>query len=150
MNSALFKGVFSAQQKPQMSAASRVGTIGFGAATASLMAYYAMQKSENNFATADDVRTQFLFGWGSSQKGQVGVGRETLAIPTPTLISDLEGMEIKSFAAAAERSAAINSYGELYTWGSSKNGSMLSADGKTYSDNLSAPTIFASEEYLFK
>jgi len=99
---------------------------------------------------ADDVKTHFLFGWGSSQKGQVGVGRETLAIPTPSLLTDLEGMEIKSLAARADRSAAINSYGELYTWGSSKNGAMLSAEGKTYPDNLTAPTVFASEEHLFR
>lgn len=59
-------------------------------------------------------------------------------------------MEIIDFAAKADRSAAINSYGELYTWGSSKNGSMLSADGKTYADNLKAPTVFASEDHLFK
>jgi len=114
------------------------------------MAYYALSQAQQNQASADDVKTQFLFGWGSSQKGQVGVGRETLAIPTPTLLGDLEGMEIKSFAAKADRSAAINSYGELYTWGSSKNGSMLTAEGKTYADNLTAPTVFASEEHLFK
>lgn len=40
-------------------------------------------------------------------------------------------------------SAAVNFYGELFTWGSAKNGSILSADGTAYSDNLSLPTLFA-------
>ena len=50
----------------------------------------------------------------------------------------------------SEKSSAINSFGELFTWGSVKNYSMLSAQGSPYKDNLKLPTIFASEDALFK
>lgn len=46
-----------------------------------------------------------------------------------------------------DRSAIVNSAGQLYTWGSAKNGSMLSAAGKAFPDNLSLPTVFDSPEY---
>lgn len=58
-------------------------------------------------------------------------------------------MEIKCLAAGGEKSAAINSYGELYTWGSSKNKSMMAPDGSGHKDNLKLPTMFGSEELLF-
>lgn len=59
-------------------------------------------------------------------------------------------MEVQSLSANFEKSALVNNYGELYIWGSAKNGSYLSAQGKPYPDNLMLPTIFASEEHLFK
>jgi len=49
-------------------------------------------------------------------------------------------MEVKCLAAGGEKSAMINSYGELFTWGSSKNRSMVSADDQGYKDNLKLPT----------
>ena len=82
--------------------------------------------------------------------GQVGIGSQKLGIPTPTALPDLEGMEIVSLNAKADKSAAINSFGELYSWGSTKNGSCLTADGKTYADNLLLPTVFATDEHVFK
>ena len=67
----------------------------------------------------------------------------------PTQIEQLSGQEIKSISANCDMSAAVNYYGELYTWGSAKNGSMLSSDGKAYPDNLTLPTIFANPEFKF-
>ena len=64
-------------------------------------------------------------------------------------VSALEGMQIRCIAANADKSACINSYGELFTWGSSKNLSMMAADGTGYKDNLKLPTMFASETLLF-
>ena len=52
-------------------------------------------------------------------------------------------------AAGGDKSAAINEYGELFTWGSSKNRSMMSAGGDGYKDNLKLPTIYASETLVF-
>ena len=49
-----------------------------------------------------------------------------------------------------DKSSAVNSYGELYTWGSVKNNSMLDAQGKPFKENLKQPTIFASEDAMFK
>ena len=67
----------------------------------------------------------------------------------PTIISELEGMQILCIAAKTDRSAVLNSDGELFTWGSAKNGSMLSSDGKAYPDNLTLPTIFGNPEFKF-
>jgi len=68
----------------------------------------------------------------------------------PTLISDLDGQEVVCLSAMSEKSACINKFGELYTWGSVKNRSMLDANGNPYKDNLKLPTVFESEDNLFK
>ena len=47
----------------------------------------------------------------------------------PIEVTSLDNMSIKSLAAAGDKSACINTYGELFTFGSSKNYSMMSADG---------------------
>ena len=64
----------------------------------------------------------------------------------PTALTDLDGQEIVCISAMSEKSSAINSFGELYTWGSVKNRSMLDALGNPYKDNLKLPTVFATEE----
>ena len=61
------------------------------------------------------------FSWGSSLKGQLGIGIENGGVSIPTEITALEGMTIRCLAAGGDKSAAINSYGELFTFGSSKN-----------------------------
>jgi alpha-tubulin suppressor-like RCC1 family protein len=47
-------------------------------------------------------------------------------------IGDLNSMTIKHLMAKNELSAAINSYGELYTWGSSRNGAQVDAQGAAF------------------
>ena len=68
----------------------------------------------------------------------------------PTQIEQLSGQEIKSISANCDMSAAVNYYGELYTWGSAKNGSMISAEGVPYQENLSLPTLYQDFEHKFK
>lgn len=68
----------------------------------------------------------------------------------PTLISDMEGSEIVCLSAMSEKSAAINNFGELFIWGSVKNRSMLDARGNPYKDDLKLPTVFESEDFVFK
>jgi alpha-tubulin suppressor-like RCC1 family protein len=46
-------------------------------------------------------------------------------------------------------SAAISREGELFTWGSSKNGGQVDANGQAYPQNLKLPTLFSSNEHLF-
>mmetsp|Transcript_24527 Transcript_24527/g.30586 ORF Transcript_24527/g.30586 Transcript_24527/m.30586 type:complete len:215 (+) Transcript_24527:282-926(+) len=58
-------------------------------------------------------------------------------------------MSIKCLAARQNKSAAINSYGELFMWGSSKNRSLMHASGNGHKDNLKLPTVFESETLLF-
>ena len=99
---------------------------------------------------ASDKVSHTLYGWGSCSKGQIGIGRELNVLPVPTLISDLEGQQIMSMACKGDKSSAVNNYGELYTWGSVKNNSLLDAAGKPYKENLKQPTVFASEEVVFE
>ena len=68
---------------------------------------------------------------------------------SPTEVTSLADMEIKCLAASAEKSAVINSYGELFTFGSSKNLSMMKADGTGYKDNLKLPALFEGEDMVF-
>ena len=95
-----------------------------------------MSQSENenglsfghsNVAMASNQSLQRVFGWGSCSKGQLGLGQEVNSIPAPTEIKDLEGSQVVSLSAQAEKSALVNEFGELYTWGSSKNNSFLDA-----------------------
>ena len=58
-------------------------------------------------------------------------------------------MNIKCLAARHNKSAAINSYGELFLWGSSKNRSLMTAAGNGLKDNLKLPTLFGTEELIF-
>ena len=67
----------------------------------------------------------------------------------PTILTDLDGQEIVSLSAMSEKSSAVNNYGELLTWGSVKNRSMLDAQGNPYKDNLKLPTLFTSEDMVF-
>ena len=72
-------------------------------------------------AHADDQANHRMFSWGACLKGQLGIGTEIQGLPIPTEITALNGMTIKSLAACRDKSAAVNSYGELFTFGSSKN-----------------------------
>lgn len=90
------------------------------------------------------------FAWGSCIKGQLGIGAENQGLTMPKEVTALDGMEIRCLAASTEKSACINSYGELFTWGSSKNRSLMAADGTGYKDNLKLPTVFGTEELLFQ
>lgn len=67
----------------------------------------------------------------------------------PSNVENLENQEILSIAANGDISAAINKHGELFTWGSVRNGSMLTADGQIYATNLDEPTLFTTNEHSF-
>jgi len=67
----------------------------------------------------------------------------------PTEVTGLDAMNIKSLAACSNKTAAVNSYGELFMWGSSKNRSLMAASGDGHKDNLKLPTMFGTEELIF-
>ena len=79
----------------------------------------------------------------------MGIGAENSGMSIPTEVTSLSDMEIRCMAAGAHKSAVINSYGELFTFGSSKNSSMMQADGTGYKDNLKLPAMFESETLTF-
>lgn len=96
-----------------------------------------------------DEASHMVFGWGSSKQGQLGQGNEKPSVTEVTSIVDLSSMTIKQLIAKNELSAAINSYGELYTWGSSRNGSQVDANGTPYEHSLKLPQVFASMDHQF-
>ena len=82
---------------------------------------------------ADSEETgHLIFGWGTSRKGQLGQGHDKEKVDRPLSIADLDNMRINSLAASGELSAAVTSQGELYTWGSAKNGAQVNARGAVY------------------
>lgn len=91
-----------------------------------------------------------MFAWGQGIKGQLGIGFVQFGASAPTVVESLANQDIAQVTSKSDITAAINKHGELYTWGSVRNGSMLTADGQTYSRNLDEPTIFASNEHTFK
>lgn len=98
---------------------------------------------------SSQAANQRVFSWGACLKGQLGIGVENQGMSIPTEVTSFADMEIKCLAAGAEKSALINSYGELFTFGSSKNQSMLASDGTAFKDNLKLPVMFESETLTF-
>ena len=69
-----------------------------------------------------------LFAWGSADSGKLGLGGGTDdVVLKPKLVSKLEGVDIVSVACGDKHSAAVDSDGNLYTWG--YNGSFFSGGG---------------------
>ena len=62
----------------------------------------------------------------------------------------MEDFDIKHLSAKSDISAAITDDGQLWTWGSVRNGSMLTAEGQTYNRNLEEPTLFDLNGVKFK
>lgn len=78
-----------------------------------------------------------LYAWGGNNDGQVGKGNYvTQATPLAINPSALSGKTIVSIVAGGLNSAALDSDGNLYTWGSSSFGQI--GDGLT--TNRSVPT----------
>ncbi|XP_075147257.1 RCC1 domain-containing protein 1 isoform X2 [Haematobia irritans] len=64
-----------------------------------------------------------LYTWGNGLRGQLG--NEMLKIEEmPVLIEALAGIKITNIAASGWHSAAISSFGDLYTWGFNSNGQL--------------------------
>lgn len=121
---------------------------GVMAAGASVATYthFKMQESPA-FA---DKKPNMLFSWGQGIKGQLGIGVVQFGAPSPTRLETLEDFDIKQVAAKSDISAAITSEGELWTWGSVRNGSMLTAQGDVYNRNLDEPALFDMDGKTFK
>ena len=83
-----------------------------------------------------------VFCWGSGNQGQLGLGTEGENMPVPHMIAELDDVEMEQIEAFHEKSAAITKDGQLVVWGRTRDGSMVDGNGKTYSTNLSIPTLF--------
>jgi hypothetical protein len=47
------------------------------------------------YKTQADEANHLTFSWGSSKKGQLGVGHENSTVVEPVQVEDLEGMRLK-------------------------------------------------------
>ena len=67
----------------------------------------------------------WLYTWGSGFQGQLGQGKVRKAL-TPTLVQDFidKGLSVKEIFCGSNHNAAITHDGNLYTWGSNKNGAL--------------------------
>jgi alpha-tubulin suppressor-like RCC1 family protein len=114
------------------------------------LSFTGYQMNQQRQASADNNKTQFVYGWGQGIKGQLGIGTMQFGANTPSLIEALHSQDIDKLTAKGDISAVINKYGELLTWGSVRNGAMVSASGEAYSKNLEEPTMFESPDHVFK
>jgi alpha-tubulin suppressor-like RCC1 family protein len=64
-----------------------------------------------------------IFSWGTGKYGQLGLGVKDVSY-TPTTIKYLENEDVIFIAAGENNSAAINSKGQLYMWGSGEYGKL--------------------------
>ena len=135
-------------QGKKMPMSGRIGSA-MVASVATYGMYKQMKSNQQSIAYADGEAIHRLFSWGSCLKGQLGIGGESQGVSVPSEITSLDSMNIKCLAASGDKSAVINSYGELFTFGSSKNFSMMHADGHGHKDNLKLPTIYGSETLVF-
>jgi len=67
----------------------------------------------------------WLYTWGSGFQGQLGQGKICKAL-TPTLVQDFidKGLSVKEIFCGSNHNGAITHGGNLYTWGSNKNGAL--------------------------
>lgn len=139
-----------AQFRPAQRSTKLGAVVGTSFALYSAYQMYSMQGLDHvQLAHANDAAAHQVFGWGSCIKGQLGIGKEMAGLSMPTMITDLDGQEVVCLSAMSEKSSAVNNFGELLTWGSVKNRSMLDAQGNPYKDNLKLPTLFATEDLVF-
>lgn len=70
--------------------------------------------------------------WGSSEAGQLGVGSlpaEDRAVP-PRLVEGLRSVHVRHVVSNGHYSCAVSESGEVYTWGSGKDGQLGHGDVK--------------------
>ncbi len=91
-----------------------------------------------------------LFSWGSGLQGQLGLGNEMNALPTPNEVVDLQDHNISFLTASGDVSAVITEEGSIFTWGKTKGGSLGSTGGSTMTTNLLSPTPIEAMDVRFK
>lgn len=73
-----------------------------------------------------------VVAWGSSEHGQLGIGNlaaEDRAVP-PRLVEGLRSVHVRHLVCSGHYSCAVSESGEVYTWGSGKDGQLGHGDSK--------------------
>lgn len=63
-----------------------------------------------------------VYGWGSNEFGQLGIGRRGDVYMTCTLLTSLSGLVIRAISSGDRHSAALTSLGLVFTWGCGTDG----------------------------
>lgn len=66
--------------------------------------------------------------WGSGERGQLGLGPDTYYAPAPTVLSKLQHYQVIQIAAGYDHVTARSTTGQLFTWGSGRNGKLGHGD----------------------
>lgn len=82
------------------------------------------------------------YGWGLNQRGQCGTGDQKVKEHVPTRLHLGEDVRLKSVVAEGLSSAAIDTQGLLYTWGSTSQNRLLH-EYASYSADSKDPSLVA-------
>ena len=115
------------------------------AAPALAFALLSLHYSRSQSAPDNGMR---LFSWGSGIHGQLGLGSEVLGVGVPSEIVDLSDKNVIYISTVGDISAALTDEGELYTWGKTKGGAQGGTGGRTFTTNLTQPTLVEIGEGL--
>uniref|UniRef100_A0A182Y8S6 Uncharacterized protein n=1 Tax=Anopheles stephensi TaxID=30069 RepID=A0A182Y8S6_ANOST len=65
-----------------------------------------------------------VYSWGGGLRGQLGNGEITALSDQPRIVEGLAGVKVIDIAAQGWHSAAVSSFGDLYTWGWNNKGQL--------------------------
>ena len=113
---------------------------------ASLGSYYTYQRKYATMWTDSGKR---VYAWGAGMQGQLGLGQEVFSVDIPTEVEELSDKNIVFITACGDISAALSEEGNIYLFGKTKGGA-LGSGGKTFTTNLTLPTLFEFQDLKFK
>lgn len=90
-----------------------------------------------------------VYAWGAGMHGQLGLGEEKFSVDVPTEVEELSDKNIIKITAGGDISAALSDEGDIYLFGKTKGGAM-GGFGKTFTTNLTLPTLFEFQDVKFK
>uniref|UniRef100_A0A182J7C2 Uncharacterized protein n=1 Tax=Anopheles atroparvus TaxID=41427 RepID=A0A182J7C2_ANOAO len=82
-----------------------------------------------------------VYSWGGGLRGQLGNGEIVAAQDHPQLVAALAGVKIVDISAEGWHSAAVSSFGDLYTWGWNNQGQLGLSDQKHHGRVVSLPQL---------
>jgi len=121
-------------------------SIGILTCTATAGYYYQYQKTTATMWTDNGNR---VYAWGAGMNGQLGLGEEKFSVDIPTEVEELSDKNIVQITACGDISAALSDEGEIFLFGKTKGGAMGGV-GKSFTTNLTLPTIFEFQNVKFK
>jgi alpha-tubulin suppressor-like RCC1 family protein len=77
---------------------------------------------------AGEVSRGAVTTWGSGERGELGLGPDTYYSPAPTVLSKLQHYQVIQIAAGHDHVLARSTTGQLFTWGSGRNGKLGHGD----------------------